>query len=95
MESMSRASWTDERLEDFARNTERRFDEVNHKVDDVVRRMDSGFNRVDADIRQLRSDMNARFDTVDTRLHALQRTMVQTTIGMAAIVVTALVAVAG
>jgi ATP/maltotriose-dependent transcriptional regulator MalT len=106
MESMSRANWTDERLEDFARNTDRRFDEVDRR-----------FDRVEADLRELRSDMNARFeaqqqhmdarfeaqqghmdarfDIIDTRLHALQRTMIQTTIGMSAIVVTALVALAG
>jgi exonuclease VII large subunit len=102
MESMSRANWTDERLEDFARNTDRRFDaverrfdevdrrfnEVNHKVDDVARRMDARFEAQ-------QQHMDARFDSVDTRLHALQRTMVQTTVGMSAIVVTALIAVAG
>jgi hypothetical protein len=91
MESMSRANWTDERLDGFARNTGRRFDEVDRRFDGVDRRLDL----VETDLRELRSDMNARFNSVDTCLHALQRTMVQATIGMAAIVVTALVAVAG
>jgi hypothetical protein len=44
---MERAMWTDERLDDFAAHTSRRFD-------DLERRMDAGFDRVDRDIRDLR-----------------------------------------
>jgi hypothetical protein len=99
MESVSRATWTDERLEDFARNTDRRFDEVNHRVDDVARRMDARFEaqqqHMDARFEAQQQYMDGRFDSIDSRLHTLQRTMVQTTIGMSAIVVTALIAVAG
>jgi hypothetical protein len=91
MESVSRASWTDGRLEDLARNTDRRFDEVEHRFDEIDRRFDGVDRRIDG----LERRMGARFDSIDTRLHALQRTMVQTTVGMSAVVVTALIAVAG
>jgi hypothetical protein len=60
---LMRESWTDERLDDFAAHTDRRFDALE-------RRVESGFTRVDADIRDLRTEMNARFDSV-------QRTMIQ------------------
>jgi hypothetical protein len=56
METM-RDSWTDARLDDFARNTGRRFDTIE-------RRMETGFagmnNRLDA--------MNARFDALQQTL---------------------------
>lgn len=62
-----RQSWTDARLDD-----------LNGRVGDLGRRMDNGFNRVDADLRALRSEMNIRFERVDARFDALQRTMLQT-----------------
>jgi argininosuccinate lyase len=65
MEAM-RESWTDARLDD-----------LNGKVDELGRRMDNGFNRVDADVRALRVEMNARFERVDERFDALQRTLLQ------------------
>jgi hypothetical protein len=54
MESMSRATWTDERLDDFARSVDRRFDEVDRRFDDVDRR----FDRVDEEFRELRSQIS-------------------------------------
>ncbi len=51
-----RESWTDARLDDFAANTRRRFDQVDRRFDVLERRMEEGFTRVDADIRELRSE---------------------------------------
>ena len=72
MESM-REQWTDERMDDLS-----------HRVSD-------GFNRVDADLRSirgeigsLRTETNARFEHVDDRFDALQRTIVQIGGGMIA-----------
>ena len=77
-----RKSWTDERLDDFAAHTDRRFDTVEM-------RMGEGFARVDEDIRELRAEMDARFDKVDARFDhldarfdAFQRTMLQIGGGM-------------
>jgi hypothetical protein len=58
-----RDSWTDKRLDDFAKHTDQRFDSLESQ-------MVEGFRRVDGDIRELRSEMNSRFD-------ALQRTLLQ------------------
>lgn len=46
---------------------------TDERLDDLARRMDDGFNRVDADLR-----------AVNTRIDALQRTMVQVGGGMIA-----------
>ena len=61
-----RQSWTDERLDDFAAHTDKRFDAVDKRFDSLERRMGEGFNRVDAELKAL----NDRFG-------ALQRTLLQ------------------
>lgn len=55
---------------------------TDERLDDLNRRVNEGFDRVDGDIgelrgeiRELRTEMNARFDS-------MQRTMVQTTVGL-------------
>jgi hypothetical protein len=47
-----RESWTDQRLDDFAANTNRRFDALEC-------RMENGFARLDSDIRELRAETSA------------------------------------
>lgn len=51
-----RESWTDERLDDFAKHVDHRFDEVDRRFDEVNRRF---------------GEMNHRFDNVDHELHRL------------------------
>ena len=46
MESM-RESWTDQRLDDFRAEVNRRFDEADRRFDDVNKRMNAGFDRLD------------------------------------------------
>lgn len=85
MESVSRANWTDERLDDFARNTDHRFDGVDHRFDEVDRRfreVDRRFDSIDANLRDLRSEMDAHFGRIETRLDALNRAMLQVGGGM-------------
>jgi tetrahydromethanopterin S-methyltransferase subunit G len=76
METM-RESWTDERLDDFAANTERRFDRLE-------RRMDAGFDKVDERFEKVETRLDKideRFEEVNARFEALHfmmhRTMVQ------------------
>lgn len=59
MEAM-RKSWTDDRLDDFAREVWRRFDEVDRRFGEVDRRLDrledrveAGFDRINGRIDQL------------------------------------------
>lgn len=68
-----RESWTDERLDDFAKHVDHRFDAVDRRFGEVDRRFDAvdqRFDRVEAELSGLRSDVNGRFD-------ALQRTLLQ------------------
>jgi tetrahydromethanopterin S-methyltransferase subunit G len=44
--------------------TEKRLDDLNHKVD-------RGFERIDTDVRALRGEMKAGFDSVNERFDAL------------------------
>jgi hypothetical protein len=75
-----RQSWTDDRLDDFRAETQRRFEEVDRRFDEVDRRfdkvdrrfdkVDERFDKVQAEIKDLGREMNARFDS-------LQRVMLQ------------------
>jgi len=68
---MYRMAWTDERMDDFAKHSDQRFDAVDKRFDTVDRRFD-----------KLETDVNRRFDLVESRLGrlddrfaALQRTL--------------------
>lgn len=68
-----RESWTDQRLDEFAADTSRRFDGVDRRLGKIEGRLDGvdtrldvmeqsmsdGFNRLDADMRELRSQSAA------------------------------------
>ena len=45
MEAM-RQSWTDERLDDFRGEVNRRFDKVDKRLDETNQRMEDGFERL-------------------------------------------------
>lgn len=68
MEAM-RESWTDARLDDFRAETARRFEEA--KVETARR-----FDKVETDLRDLRGETHLRFDRVEGRIDALQRTII-------------------
>lgn len=61
MHVMARESWTDERLDEFAKRIDERFD-----------RVDERFNEVDAKFEQI----DKRLDKIDGRLESMQKTMV-------------------
>lgn len=52
-----RATWTDSRLDEFANRTDRRFDDLEH-------RMDVGFARVDREVREVRGEIGALQRTI-------------------------------
>ena len=90
-----RESWTDERLDDFRSDVNRRFDEVDRRFEAVDRR----FDRIDAELRahrgemvDLRREMNAGFEAMQTsmndRFESLQRLMLQSSV----VVIAALIA---
>ena len=63
----SRATWTDERLDDLAR-----------RVDEGFNRVDQRFESLDgADATAVEARLDARFDVSNARFDALQQTMVR------------------
>ena len=64
MQVMPRESWTDERLDDFRVDVNRRFDEVDRRFDEVDRRFD-----------EARDDVNRRFDEQRAESVAIRREM--------------------
>ena len=69
MEAMTRATWTDERMDD-----------LNGRVDELGRRMDRQFERVDRQFERV----DERLDRMTDRIDALQRSMLQLGGGMIA-----------
>lgn len=62
-----RESWTDQRLDEFAADTSRRFDGVDKRLDGVDRRL----NGVDRRLNKI----EGRLDGVDTRLEMMEESM--------------------
>jgi hypothetical protein len=71
MEAM-RQSWTDDRLDAFRGETQRRFDEVDRRFEEVDKR----FDRVEGQIKEVRGEMDSRFDSLEARFDSLQRLMI-------------------
>jgi hypothetical protein len=63
--------WTDERLDD-----------LNHRVESIDRRMETGFADIRTEFRAMRGEMNSRFESLEHRLDAQHRQMVQMTYGL-------------
>jgi DNA anti-recombination protein RmuC len=82
-----RDRWTDERMDDFAKHVDQRFDAVDQRFDAVDQRfeavdqrfdvVDQRFDRVEADLRELRKDLSAKFE-------GLQRTLLLGNLGIVA-----------
>ena len=83
---MYRMAWADERMDDFAKHTDQRFDAVDQRFDVV----DQRFEAVDKRLDRLERRLDEGFDRMDRRLdafyHLLQRTMFQLGIGLIATV---------
>ena len=74
--ALPREKWTEERLDDLNKKVDKGFEDVKGEFKDVRDEMRGGFARVDGEIRELRSDMNERFDKMNDRFEAMQRTLV-------------------
>jgi predicted transcriptional regulator len=71
---MPRESWTDERLDDFRAEVNRRFDEVYRRFDEVDRKFDEvdrRFEKIEGELHHLRVDMKEGFE----RLYRLMITL--------------------
>jgi tetrahydromethanopterin S-methyltransferase subunit G len=70
MEAM-RKSWTDERLDDFRVEVDRRFNEVDRRFDELNQRVESGFDKCEVE-----------FHRINDRLDGMHQTMVYGIVGM-------------
>lgn len=75
MAVMARETWTDERLDDLAAQTDKRFDRVDADIRELRADMNKGFDRVDTDVRELRAEMKKGFTRVDDKFDSLQSEM--------------------
>lgn len=66
---MYRMAWTDERMDDFAKHTDRRFDAVDKRIDNLEQRMEAGFDKVDRRFEQV----DRRFEQVDRRFEQIDQ----------------------
>lgn len=80
MAVMAGEAWTDERLDDFREEVNRRFDEVDKRFDEV----DQRFERIEAEMKAGFAEVNRRFDS-------MQRTMIVCFSGMTASIVAGVV----
>jgi hypothetical protein len=69
-----RATWTDERLDDFRAETQREFAAVRAEMRDGFARVDKKFEEVDRRFDR----MDEKFDGITGRLESLQRTLIIT-----------------
>jgi len=71
MKMTMRESWTDERLDDFAKHVDQRFDQVDKRFDKFERDVDRRFDKLDAELHR-----------VNDRLDGLHRVMIQAFVAM-------------
>lgn len=71
MQTMTRESWSDERLDD-----------LNGRVSDGFRQVDERFDRLERTIDRKEARDDERFDRLDSRIDGIQRTMVQGVIAL-------------
>jgi tetrahydromethanopterin S-methyltransferase subunit G len=78
---MYRMVWTDERMDDFAKHTDQRFDSVDkrfdvvdRRIDNLEQRMEAGFDRVDRRFEQI----DQRFEEVNGSIKGLHETIHRT-----------------
>lgn len=87
MAVMAREAWTDERLDDFREEVNRRFDEVDKRFDRVEADMKAGF----AEVNRRLDAVDRRFDAFQARFDSMQRTMIICFSGMTASIVASVV----
>lgn len=64
---MERVTWTDARMDDFAKHTDQRFDAVDKRFDGVDKRLEAIDRRFDS--------VDRRLESLDHRFGSLQRTL--------------------
>ncbi len=71
METMTREDWTDERLDEFGKRMDERFDRVDERFDDLRQEMKGDFAQVENRFDAVHREMRQGFGQVDKRLDRL------------------------
>ncbi|HEY5943330.1 MAG TPA: hypothetical protein VIT89_10790 [Solirubrobacterales bacterium] len=75
MAVMARETWTDERLDDLAKRTDRGFDETKVAIRDSRADMGKGFEGAKQEVRDLRADMGRGFEEAKREVRELRADM--------------------
>lgn len=84
MAVMPRESWTDERLDDFRGEVNRRFDDVDRRLDETNRRMEAGFAEMRQELQRGNDRLDARLDALH---HLIHRGMIAFGVGIFGVIV--------
>lgn len=84
MAVVPRESWTDERLDDFREEVNRRFDEANNRLD---RRIDETNQRMEEGFAVMRAEFQRLNDRLDALYHLMFRGMIAFGVGIIAVIV--------
>jgi hypothetical protein len=79
---MYRMGWTDERMDDFAKHTDQRFDAVDRR-----------FDKFETDVNRRFDSVESRLGRLDDRFVALQRTLLMMSGGIIATLIAGIVSV--
>jgi hypothetical protein len=85
-----RENWTDERLDDFAKHVDHRFDEVDRRFNEVDRKfgdVERRFDKVDAELHRVNDRLDALHRTL---LHFAGGAIVTLIAGIASLIATQL-----
>jgi hypothetical protein len=82
-----RESWTDERLDDFAKHVDHRFDLVDRRFEEIDRRFEEVDRRFD--------DVDRRLERLEDQMGGLQRAVIYGFIAMATVIVASNAALIG
>jgi len=87
MAVMPRESWTDERLDDFRGELNRRFDEVYRRFDQTDRRIDGTNQRMEAGFAVMRAEFQRLNDRLDALYYLMFRGMIAFGVGIFGVLV--------
>jgi len=79
---MYRMAWTDERMDDFAKHTDQRFDAVDRRIDNVEQRMQAGFDKVDRRFEQVDQRFGELNGSIEGLHKTIHRTLLQLSVGL-------------
>jgi DNA anti-recombination protein RmuC len=88
--------WNDDRLDEFARNVDKRFDQVDKrfdKVDERFEKVDERFDKVDQRFERLESRMETGFNRINDRFDDLMKVLIYGFFGLIGVLVAGMISI--